>query len=131
MPSSWLTKLVLALAFSVLPLQALAETIQVLLCHSQSAAVEVAGDRQAHGQNAHDHGEGHADPSQTTDGWHANAYDDFASGHGDHFCCDAAATALPLFSKQLKQENFASILPAIEVRRDSIFLELLQRPPLV
>ena len=126
MVSSWLTKLVLALAFTVLPLQALAETIQVFLCHPPSAATEMAGERHAHSEAGHDHG----DASHTAHGWHADAHDDSAGGHGDHFCCDAAATALPLFAKQLTQQKFSSIAAAVEVQHDSTFLKLPQRPPL-
>ena len=126
MSSTWLTKLVLALAFTVLPLQALAETIQVFLCHSPSAATQTEGERHAHSQSGHDHG----DASQTAHASHADAHDDSAVGHGDHFCCDAAATALPLFANRLTQEKFSSIAPAVEVRHYSAFLELFQRPPL-
>ena len=126
MPSSWLTKLVLALAFSVLPLQAIAETIQIFLCHSPSAATEMVGERHLHSESGHDHG----DAGQTAHGWHGDAYDDSAAGHGDHFCCDAFATALPLFAKRLAQQKFSSIAVAIEVRHDSTFLKLPQRPPL-
>ena len=126
MSFTWLTKLVLALAFTVLPLQALAETIQVFLCHSPSAATQTAGERHAHSQSGHDHG----DASQTAHGSDADAYNDSAGGHDDHFCCDAAATALPLFATRLTQENFSSIAPAVEVQHHSAFLELFQRPPL-
>jgi hypothetical protein len=124
MPSSWLTKLVLALAFSVLPLQAIAETIQIFLCHSPSAATEMAGEPHAHPQSGHDHG----DASQRAH--RSDASDDSGGGHGDHFCCDAVATALPLSAKALTQQNFSSIVAAFEVRHDSAFLKLPQRPPL-
>ena len=129
MSFTWLTKLVLALAFSVLPLQALAETIQVFLCHSPSSATQTAGEQHAHPHSGHDD---HGAASQTTTAHasHAGTHDDSAGGHGDHFCCDAAATALPLFSTRLTQENFSSIAPAVEVQHHSTFLELLQRPPL-
>src|SRR5687768_11419343 len=124
MSSFWVTKLVLALAFAVLPLQALAETIQVFLCHSPSAATQMTAERHANSQSGHEHG----DATQTTHGSHADTYDDSVGGHSDHFCCDTAATALPLFANRFTQENFSSIAPALEVRHDSTFLKLLQRP---
>jgi hypothetical protein len=123
---TWITRFVLALALAVLPLQGFAQTIQVLLCHPQSAAPahSTGGD----GHVAHDHG---AEAGHTQPGGHEDASDSSPGPHGSHFCCDlAGAAALPSFARSFADARCARVAVAPDTSHASTYPELPQRPPL-
>jgi hypothetical protein len=132
MSSRWLTKLVLAIAIAVLPLQALAETVRVFLCHLDVATAEMAVETDSQEKAAdHHHGTAsHAHHGHGHHGGHAGASDDSAGNPGDHFCCDAATAALPLPAKLLPPSYSPSVVVTAETPHHSAFLKLPQRPPL-
>jgi hypothetical protein len=141
---AWLNKLVLVLAAALLPLQALAETVQVFLCQPQMAAngsVEpgLHGPSGHHGSSghahdgpAHDHGRAgggeagvhsHSSPSQASD-------ESPADGHAGHFCCDLVVAGLPSSSVTVVGSPFPALEPTRDIFHYLTFLELPQRPPL-
>jgi hypothetical protein len=87
--SNWSKRLVLVLAFAVMPLQGIAATLAVLLCH---------GEAQMHATHAtgggHEHGAGHA--AHEHDQAAAGGHDDSSTGNASyHLCCNLAASAPP------------------------------------
>jgi hypothetical protein len=141
---AWLNKLVLVLAAALLPLQALAETVQVFLCQPQmavNAGVEPGnhdrfgrdgGTGHAYEGAVHDHGRASGDEG-TLHSHSASAHgsdEDSAGGHAEHFCCDVVVAGLPSSSVTVAAAPF----PALEATRDIFhyltFLEFPQRPPL-
>jgi len=144
---SWLVRLVLALAFAVLPLQGLAETTRMLLCEPQSPGTAGAREGQGHdGASAHvhagahhghdvahaDHGAGPRAGGDVSPSHHAAMPDEAsAEGHAGHYCCDVVVAGLTGSAPGVGQFDFPALEAAREISRASIFLEYPQRPPLV
>ena len=122
MPSRWVKRIVLLVAFTVMPLQGIAAVMSVVLCH---------GDAQMHAvhvpeQAAHDHGshgDGHAH--------HGGDHDGGGAGNSaSHHCCHLSFTAPAIVT-------LPSVLPDSSVRalapdslHDLYFPDQPQRPPL-
>ncbi len=119
---TWCRKFVLLLALAVMPLQGVAATLTILLCH---------GDAQTHalhGPDIHTPGAHHAGHEQEND---ATGNDDGgAIGNSYHLCCSLTASAPPPIS-------FDAELPDLPVQAfvpdplyDLFAPEQPQRPPL-
>ena len=122
MPSPFLRKIVLAAAILLMPLQGIAATLTVLLCH---------GDAQAHASHSSPHGEG--DHSSHSGHSHGNTTPEDGNGPSDsfHLCCNLTLSAPATVT-------VASYLPDFPVQNftpdslhDSFVPELPQRPPLL
>ena len=108
-------KLVLLAVMLVMPLQGIAATLSVLLCH---------GDAQAHAmhaQDGHDHGmyhDGHQDESGTT------------GSHAGHFCSHLVVSGLPEVILPAITPDLLVQVSASHLLHDSHFPDRPQRPPL-
>jgi len=114
--NAWCRKIVLAFSLAVLPLQGVAATLTVLLCH---------GDAQVHAAHAatgHDHG--HQNDNQPNE--------DAAGGSvaGYHHCCNVTVSALSAMTPpSAPPESPARVV--VSDRLYHLFVpELPQRPPL-
>lgn len=112
-------KIVLALAFTVMPMQGLAATLSILLCH---------GDAQLHAlhdQDAHDHGAGH-------DGHASSQHDDGALQDAAtlHFCCHLSVTVSAVVTVPSLSPDFPLRSFAPDALHDLHFPDQPQRPPL-
>lgn len=118
--SLWMKKAVLLLAVLVMPLQGVAATLSILLCH---------GDAQAHamhGQPVHDHAAAH-------DQTHHHTYNDNAGANSDlsyHLCCHHTLSGLPVMALAPAIPDFSLIAVAPEPLHDLYFPDRPQRPPL-
>ncbi len=116
MSTHWLNKLVLAAALAVMPLQGVAVTLSVLLCH---------GEAQAHAGVSHDHGShqnGHHDNPQGTDGTTGNsAY---------HPCCHFTVTAPAAMTLTVSTPYFPVLAFTPAPLHDLFVPDRPQRPPL-
>jgi hypothetical protein len=128
MVPSWITKVVLAVAFAVMPLQGFAQTLAMLIClpqmaaHGHEAGQTSHSDGSAGAAHSHDHG-GSAQ--------HHASHDDAGSvNHSDHFCCNVVAPGLPAVAQLLSVPEFSSPVPAPGRLHYTTFLKLPQRPPL-
>ena len=112
----WCKKLVLVLALSVMPLQGLAATLSVLLCHGEAQAHAM------HDQGNHDHGApnyDHQDEGGATG--NSSAY---------HLCCNITATAASILTLQATQPDFPGRALAPPTLHDLFVPDRPQRPPL-
>lgn len=142
----WLIRLVLALAFAVLPLQGLADTVQVVLCQPQSigAAGAVQEDHPHDGASArtyggthHGHDAAHADHDtaghaggDASTSHHTATPDEAAGDYSGHLCCDVVVAGLTVSAPGIGHFDFPALEPVRDVERVSIFLAYPQRPPL-
>lgn len=114
--SAWCKKLVLVLALTVMPLQGVAATLSVLLCH---------GDAQAHAmhdQGSHDHGapqDDRQDEGGTTG--NSSAY---------HLCCNITASASSIVTLPASLPDFPVRAFAPDPLHDLYVPDRPQRPPL-
>lgn len=111
--TTWHRKLVLVLALAVMPLQGVAATLSVLLCH---------GDAQAHAMHTQDehsmHHYGHPDEGGATGN---SAY---------HLCCNITASAPPVMTLPAVPPDFPVRALAPDPLHDLFVPEQPQRPPL-
>jgi hypothetical protein len=119
MSTRWLNKLVLAAALAVMPLQGVAATLSVLLCH---------GEAQAHASHA---GDGH-DHSSQTGGHHDQhpADDGTGSGAPYHLCCHFTVTAPVAVTLAVALPVFPVLAFAPDPLHDLFVPDRPQRPPL-
>jgi hypothetical protein len=120
MLTPWLKRLVLAAALAVMPLQGVAATLSVLLCH---------GEAQAHSSHA---GDGH-DHSAQSDSHHAAqqpADDNAGSGAPYHLCCHFTASAPATMTPQAVSIDFPTQAYTPEPLHDLFVPDRPQRPPL-
>jgi hypothetical protein len=119
MIAPWLKKLVLAAALAVMPLQGVAATLSVLLCH---------GDAQAHA--AHDGGHDHG--AQPGDHHHGQPPVDDGAGNGApyHLCCHFTVTAPVTVTLAMTLPDFPALAFAPAGLHDLYVPDRPQRPPL-
>src|SRR5688500_6193742 len=88
--SNWSKPLVLVLAFAVMPLQGLAATPAMLLCHcdAQTSGTHRRGSGDEHG--AADAGHDHPHPAAA-----GNHVDESTGNSAYHLCCNLTASAPP------------------------------------
>ena len=111
----WRRKLVLVLALAVMPLQGMAATLSVLLCH---------GDAQAHAVHTQDNQEHsmHHDGDPDEGG---------ATGHSAyHLCCNVTASAPPFMTLPAVPHDFPVRAFVPDSLYDLFVPEQPQRPPL-
>ena len=109
----WRRKLVLVLALAVMPLQGMAATLSVLLCH---------GDAQAHAVHAQDEHSMHHDGDPDEGG---------ATGHSAyHLCCNITASAPPVMMLAAVPPDFPVRAFVPDPLHDLFVPEQPQRPPL-
>ena len=128
MASSSITKVVLAVAFAVMPLQGFAQTLAMLICLPHMAQHgHVAGQTgHSHGETSHVHSHDHHGGAQ-----HEGSHDGTGSGnHADHFCCNVVAPGLPAVVQPLAVSLFSTPVLSPGVFHYTTFLKLPQRPPL-
>jgi hypothetical protein len=125
MSTFFLRRLVLAAALAVMPLQGVAATLTVLLCH---------GDAQAHGMHAataesHDHG-GHVAAHSHAPG--AASHDESGGNNGAsyHLCCNLTASAPASISIDASLPNFPVRAIVPDTLHDLFVPDQPQRPPL-
>lgn len=119
---SYIKKLVLAAALAVMPLQGIAATLTVLLCH---------GDAQIHGAHAtasHGHGD-HQAAHQHEHGATGND-ESGATSQFFHLCCNLTASAPPSFSVDATQPDFPVRASLPDPMHDLFVPDRPQRPPL-
>ena len=113
--TAWRRKLVLVLALAVMPLQGVAATLSVLLCH---------GDAQAHAMHTQD------DPE------HSMHHDDHPDEGGAssesayHLCCNITASAPPLTTLSAVPPDLPVNTFVPDSLHDLFIPEQPQRPPL-
>ena len=113
--SSWVKKLVLMLAIAVMPLQGIAATLSVLLCHGETET------RAMHTQDGHDHGT------------HQPGQQDDAGPSGDltyHLCCHHTVSGVPVLTLHPAMADFSMLTAAPQPLHDLFFPDRPQRPPL-
>ncbi len=119
MLNPWLHKLILTVALAVMPLQGLATTLSVLLCHGEAqmhAVHEQGSDTSA---SDHDH---HAGNQQDVEGTSGNpAY---------HPCCHYTASAPATMTPQAVSIDFPTQAYTPEPLHDLFVPDRPQRPPL-
>jgi hypothetical protein len=128
MSYSWIRRLVLAAAIAVMPLQGIAATLTVLLCH---------GDAQAHGAHValghagHDHGDHGAAHSHENEPGVAT-HDENGSGNSApyHLCCNLTASAPASIHIDAVLPDFSVRALVPDVRNDLYIPDQPQRPPL-
>ena len=112
-------KIVLLLAIAVLPLQGIAATLSVLLCHGEGHAHAM------HAQDGHDHG-AHDQARQDT-------HHDSAGANGDltyHLCCHHTLSGVPVVTLPPAMPDFPLLAMAPKPLHDLYFPDRPQRPPL-
>lgn len=113
--TTWCKKLALVLALTVMPLQGIAATLSILLCHGEAQA------RAVHDQGGHDHGTSH-DNHQDEGGATGNsAY---------HACCSITASAPSVLTLPAAQPEFLVRAFAPDPSQDLFVPDRPQRPPL-
>ena len=129
MVSSRITKAVLAVAFALMPLQGVAQTLAMLIClpHMAQHDHEISPASHPHGDANHAHPHDHHAGAQ-----HDPSHDGTASSnHSDHFCCHIVAPGLPAIVHPIAVLKFSSPALSPGVFHYTTFLKLPQRPPLV
>jgi hypothetical protein len=123
--SSFVKKIVLAAALLVMPLQGVAATLAVLLCHGDAqahashSAHQGEGDHSAHSNGAaHSHGDNHHE-------------DGNAQSVSFHLCCNLTASAPATVTVAAYLPDFPVQHFTPDSLHDSFVPELPQRPPLV
>ena len=114
--SSRLKKLVLLLAIAVMPLQGIAGTLAVLICHGEAQS------HATHAQHDHDHG-------VSAQGEH---HDDAGTG-GDllyHLCCHHTASGITAAFLPAAMSDFPAPATALLLLHDLFLPDRPQRPPL-
>ena len=114
-------KLVLALALAVLPLQGVAATLTVLLCH---------GETQQHAEHAdvgHDHGQGAAHAAHHGE---APTDDNAGASAAYHLCCNVTVSAPSAIALPAVTPDFLALAVTLSPLHDLFVPELPQRPPL-
>jgi len=117
---------VLVLAFAVMPLQGIAATLVVLLCHgdAQTHAMHVTGGSHEHGAGnaAHEHKHQAAASSQ----------DEGSTGNASyHLCCNLTASAPPAAAAPDAPLDFQVQTFVLAPLHDLFIPDRPQRPPLV
>jgi hypothetical protein len=104
-----------------MPFQGIAETVTVLLCHSEM------GDHSAQSESHH------YASAAAHDHKHAamTSLDATVDDHSGDACCHVAVSGLPLSGTAFTLPDFAVLASARGPHQSSTFLELPQRPPLV
>lgn len=112
---SWIKKLVLAAALAVMPLQGVAATLSILVCHGDAQA------HAAHAQDNHDH-EAH----------HGNHNDDggMTGGSAYHLCCHYTISAPAIVTLPAALPDFLVRAFAPDSLHDLFIPDRPQRPPL-
>jgi hypothetical protein len=111
----WRRKLVLVLALAVMPLQGVAATLSVLLCHGHAQAQAM------HAQDDPEHSMHH-------DG---HPGEGGATGHSAyHLCCNVTASAPPVMTLATVPPDFSVGTFAPDPLYDLFVPEQPQRPPL-
>ena len=113
--TAWCKKLVLLVALAVMPLQGVAATLSVLLCH---------GDAQAHAthdRSNHDHGVSQDGP-QDEGGTTGNSV--------HHLCCNVTASAPSILMLPVTQPDFPVRAYTPDPLHDLFIPDRPQRPPL-
>jgi hypothetical protein len=117
--TSWSRKLVLALALAVMPLQGIAATLSVLLCH---------GEAQAHSSHA---GDGHDHSTQAGSHHDQHPADDGAGSSAPyHLCCHFTVTAPADVTLAPTLSDFAVLAFTPDLLHDLFVPDRPQRPPL-
>jgi hypothetical protein len=126
MSSSWIRKVVLAAALAIMPLQGIAATLTVLLCHGEAQAHEVHA---APGHATHEHGEhaaGHSHEHAPSDRGDASG----GSAASYHLCCNLTASMPPSIRIDAQLPDFP-VRAFVPDRLHDLFVpEQPQRPPL-
>lgn len=116
---SWSKQLVLVLALAVMPLQGIAATLSVLLCH---------GDAQAHSSHA---GDSHDHSSQPDSHHDQHPADDGGGGSAPyHLCCHFTVTAPATVTLAVSLPDFPALAFAPTPLHDLFVPDRPQRPPL-
>lgn len=113
--TTWCRKLVLALAFAVMPLQGVAATLSVLLCHGEAPAPAM------NDQDSHDHGAPHGN-SQDEGGTTGDA--------PYQLCYNITVSALPIMTLPTVVPEFSVRAFVPEPLYDPFVPDRPQRPPL-
>lgn len=128
MSSSWIRKLVLAAALAVMPLQGIAATLTVLLCHGEApahgmhAATAAAHD---HGDHAVAHAHGHASGTASHDESGSSG-----SSASYHLCCNLTASVPHSIRIDATLPDFPVRAFVPDSLHDLYIPEQPQRPPL-
>lgn len=112
---TWFKKLVLVLALTVMPLQGVAATLSVLLCHGEAQVHAM------HDQGNHEHVASHGnfqDESGTT------------GNPSHHPCCNVTASAPSILTLQAIQPDFPVLSHTPDPLHDHFVPDRPQRPPL-
>ena len=112
-------RVVLLLAFAVMPMQGVAATFAVLFCHGDSQLHAL------HDQDSQHHGSHH-------DGHHNSQQDDAGSQDNPalHFCCNLTASAPPVVTMPAVLPDFPIRAFAPDSLHDLFIPDRPQRPPL-
>lgn len=116
---SWSRKLLLVLALAVMPLQGIAATLSVLLCHGETQT------HAAHAGGSHEHGthqNGHHDNQQGDDGTTSHSV--------YHLCCHFTAFAPASMTLPVARPDFPARAYAPDPLHDLFVPDRPQRPPL-
>jgi hypothetical protein len=117
--SAWCKKLTLVLALTVLPLQGIAATLSVLLCHGEAQT------HLAHAGDGHDHAtnqDGHHDKSSSDDG--TTSYSVY------HSCCHYTVSAPAAVTLPMALPDFPVRAFVPDSLHDLFVPDRPQRPPL-
>ena len=114
--SRWSRTLVLVLAFAVMPLQGIAASLSVLLCHGDTQAHVV------HEPDGHDHNAQH-------DGHHGTQQDD-GGATAYHLCCNVTVSVPSTVAVLPALPDFPVRALVPDPFRDLFIPDLPQRPPL-
>lgn len=115
----WCKKLVLALALTVMPLQGIAATLSVLLCHGEAQA------HSTHASGSQDHG-AHQDSHNNK-----NPNDDGKTGSSVfHLCCHYIVSAPAAMTLPASLPDFPVLAFAPDPLHDLFVPDRPQRPPL-
>ena len=113
--TTWCKKLVLLLALTVMPLQGVAATLSILLCHGEAQAHAM------HDQGSHDHGAPHDNYQDKGGTTGSSAY---------HLCCNITASAPPVMMLAAVPPDFPVRAFVPDPLHDLFVPEQPQRPPL-
>jgi hypothetical protein len=118
MSSSSIRKWVLAVAIAVMPVQGIAATLTVLICHgdAQAHATHQAAGHEHQESHSHDHGAGNDEGA--------------ATGNSYHLCCNLTASAPPSFTINTAPPHFSVQALVPDPLHDLFDPEQPQRPPL-
>jgi len=119
MLSLWMKKLVLAAAFTVMPLQGVAATLSALLCHGEAQT------HSAHAGDIHDHSahqNGHHEQHPSDDGT--------AGSSVYHLCCHYTVSAPADLTLPVSLPDFPVRAFTPDALHDLFIPDRPQRPPL-